>query len=199
DRGLAGAVGADDGKDLVASHFEFHLVDGQQAAEAHGQSADRQQHITHDSNSTCGRFIGSRPCGRHTIMTTMTRPKISMRYWANSRASSGTTVSRVAARITPTCEPMPPRTTMDRISADSMKVKDSGFTKPWRAAKKAPPKPANMAPMVKAESLIVVGVRPSERQAISSSRRASQARPIGMRMSRLVKNRVSRTSTNAVR
>src|SRR3546814_4300628 len=55
----------------------------------------------------------------------MTSPNTSIRYWANSRASSGTTVRMMAARMTPTCEPMPPSTTMDRISADSMNVNDS--------------------------------------------------------------------------
>src|SRR3546814_4371645 len=75
----------------------------------------------------------------------------------------------MAARITPTCDPMPPSTTIARISADSMKVKDPGLTRPWRAAKNAPPKPANMAPMVKAESLKRVGFRPRERQPISRS------------------------------
>jgi hypothetical protein len=90
-----------------------------------------------------------------------------MRYSENSRASSGSTVSRMAAMITPSCEPMPPSTTMDRISADSMKVKDSGLTMPWRAAKKAPPKPANMAPSVNADSLIFMGFRPSERSVIA--------------------------------
>ena len=35
-----------------------------------------------------------------------------------------------AAMATPSCEPMPPSTTMARIVADSMKVKLSGLTKP---------------------------------------------------------------------
>ncbi len=101
--------------------------------------------------------------------------------------------------ITPSCEPMPPSTTTARISADSMKVNDSGLTRPWRAAKNAPARPAKVAPSVKADSLIRVGFRPSERQAISSSRSASQARPIGMRISRLVTNSVTPTSSSASR
>ncbi len=94
---------------------------------------------------------------------------------------------------------MPPSTTMARISADSMKVKDSGLTMPWRAAKNAPPKPANIAPSVNAESLMRVGFRPSERQAISSSRSASQARPTGMRISRVDTNSVISASSSAIR
>ncbi|MNI88730.1 hypothetical protein D3C73_1460570 [compost metagenome] len=105
----------------------------------------------------------------------------------------------MAARITPTCEPMPPNTTMARISADSMKVNDSGFTMPWRAAKNAPPKPANVAPSVKADSLMRVGFSPSERQAISSSRNASQARPTGMRIRRVDTARVISANSKAIR
>jgi hypothetical protein len=45
-------------------------------------------------------------------------------------------------------------------------------------AKKDPAKPPNIAPMANAVSLVEVVLMPSERQAISSSRSASQARPI---------------------
>ena len=58
--------------------------------------------------------------------------------------------------------------------------------KPCRVAKKAPAKPPNMAPVAKAVSLALVVLMPSERQAISSSRMASQARPTGSRRRRRV-------------
>ena len=64
-----------------------------------------------------------------------------------------------------------------------MKVKISGLMKPWRVAKNEPAKPPNIAPVAKAVSLVMVVLMPSERQAISSSRIASQARPIGSRRS----------------
>ena len=99
-----------------------------------------------------------------------------------------------AARATPIWLPMPPSTTMARMVADSMKVKDSGEMKPCRAAKNAPAKPPNMAPIAKAVSLVLVVLMPSERQAISSSRSASQARPTGRRRSRTVTNAVSSAS-----
>ena len=67
-----------------------------------------------------------------------------------------------------------------------MKVKLSGLMKPWRVAKNEPAKPPNMAPIAKAVSLVLVGLMPSARQAISSSRSASQARPIGSRRMRRV-------------
>ena len=66
--------------------------------------------------------------------------------------------------------------------------------KPWRVAKNEPAKPPNIAPMAKAVSLVVVVLMPSERQAISSSRIASQARPIGSRRSRMVTQLVSSAS-----
>ncbi|MNS61556.1 hypothetical protein D3C71_2166680 [compost metagenome] len=53
-----------------------------------------------------------------------------MRYSLNSRIISGSRIITTAARITPSCEPMPPSTTMARMIADSMKVKDSGVTRP---------------------------------------------------------------------
>ena len=59
------------------------------------------------------------------------------------------------------------------------KVKLSGLMNPCRVAKNEPPKPPNMAPRANAVSLVLVGLMPSARQAISSSRSASHARPIG--------------------
>ncbi len=64
------------------------------------------------------------------------------------------------------------------------KLKLSGEMKPWRVAKNEPAKPANIAPMAKAVSLVLVVLMPSERQAISSSRSASHARPTGSLRSR---------------
>ena len=63
-----------------------------------------------------------------------------------------------AAIATPICEPMPPSTTMARMIADSRKLKLSGETKPWRAAKKEPAKPPNMAPDREGGELGVGGV-----------------------------------------
>ncbi len=98
------------------------------------------------------------------------------------------------AITTPTRLPVPPSTTMASTCADSMKVKLSGEMKPWRAAKKQPAKPPNIAPSAKAVSLVFVVLMPSERQAISSSRSASQARPTGSRRNRTVTAAVRRAS-----
>ena len=72
------------------------------------------------------------------------------------------------------------------MRADSLKFTDSGLMKPCRAVKNAPASPPNKAPIANAVSLVLVVLMPSERQAISSSRKASQARPIGSRRSRVV-------------
>ncbi len=66
--------------------------------------------------------------------------------------------------------------------------------KPCRVAKNAPAKPPNIAPIANAVSLVLVVLMPSERHAISSSRIASQARPIGSRRSRSVTQLVSSAS-----
>src|SRR5690606_19337679 len=133
-RGLARAVGADQRHYLALLDAQGDLIDGQQATEAHAQAGDLQQRgSTHDFSSRCGRFIGSSPCGRQIIISTISKPNSSIRYSSNWRAISGSRVMMMAARMTPSWEPMPPSTTMARMMADSMKVKDSGLMKPWRA------------------------------------------------------------------
>ena len=104
--GLAGAVRADQCRDLAALRFEGQVVDGHQAAETHRQMLDLEDGIV----LHCRRFsvrrgrhqpcpslvklpetalrslrnaVGSRlptkPRGFHTMTVTMARPKISMR------------------------------------------------------------------------------------------------------------------------
>ncbi len=103
-------------------------------------------------------------------------------------------MTTTAATATPTSEPMPPSTTMARIVADSMNSNERGLTKPWRAPKNAPARPPNSAPMANAVSLVLTVLMPSERQAISSSRSASQARPTGSRRMRCVTKATSSAS-----
>ncbi len=97
------------------------------------------------------------------------------------------------ASATPSGLPIPPSTTMASTVALSMKVKLSGLMKPWRVAKKQPASPPKKAPMAKAESLVVVMLIPSARQAISSSRIASHTRPKGSRRSLRLTASVRRT------
>src|SRR5690606_31737029 len=120
-RGLAGPVRADQAEDLAQPDFERHAIDRHQAAKAHAQPVDLQQR-RHCRSSSLGRRDGSSPCGRQIIIRTMPSPNSSIRYWSNSRASSGSSVMNTAARTIPAWEPMPPRMTMTRMMADSMKV-----------------------------------------------------------------------------
>src|SRR5581483_605528 len=191
-RGLAGAVRTDQRGDGAPLRLERQVVDGGNPAEAHGQSVHAQQRRRHGgASSRFKRNVGSReassPCGRQIMISTIAAPKTTMRNWANSRPSSGRSVRKSAASTTPIWLPIPPRTTMATIVADSTKVKLSGLMKPWRVAKNAPAKPPNMAPMPNAVSLVLRGLMPSARQAISSSRNASHARPTGSLRMRNVK------------
>ena len=77
-----------------------------------------------------------------------------------------------AAMVTPSTEPMPPSTTMDRTMADSMNVKLAGLMNVVLAAKMTPANPAQQEPSAKAESFTLVRSMPMASQAISSSRRA---------------------------
>ncbi len=61
---------------------------------------------------------------------------------------------------------------------DSTSTKLSGETNPWIAENMPPATPPKLAPMAKASSFSRVVSMPVARAAISSSRTASQARPM---------------------
>src|SRR5215510_8728307 len=180
-------------------------LDGDDAAKAHRQAVDGKDRPAHPwpsltrseeiawffSRYTVGARWPTSPRGRQIIRSTMAKPNTSMRYWSSPRNNSKPPIMAIAASATPSCEPMPPSTTMASTSADSWKVKDSGLMKPCLVAKNAPAKPPNNAPVANAESFVVVVLMPSARQATSSSRSASQARPIGSRRRRIVTQLVS--------
>ena len=73
---------------------------------------------------------------------------------------------------------MPPSTTIATIITDSIRLKDSGETKPWNAANIEPDTPPKVAPMPKASSFMLRVLMPIALAAISSSRIAIQARPM---------------------
>ncbi len=74
--------------------------------------------------------------------------------------------------------PMPPRTTIDTTMIDSTSTKLSGEMKPWIAENMPPASPPKLAPMAKARSFRLRVLMPMARAATSSSRIASQARPM---------------------
>ncbi len=177
---------------------EGHVVHRGQAAEAHASGAR--------PSSSAGRPVPpgaliDAPCGLSRIEGARVgdqaaRPpdhdhhhrRAEQQHAVLGRSRGPNSGSRRSARSPPAPRragcPGRPSTTMASTVALSMKVKLSGLMKPWRVAKNAPAKPPNMAPMAKADSLMLVALMPSARQAISSSRSASQARPIGSRRSR---------------
>src|SRR5262249_1971725 len=211
DGGLAGAVRPDQRSDVAALGGEREVVHGDQAAEPHGQGLDAQDRVCHPCPSRTmeasmvlrslstpvGSGVLTRPRGFQAMISTMAKPNSSIRYCAglksdpkiclrksSSRRISVPPMMTIAAIATPTLLPMPPSTTMARISADSPKFTDAGLMKPCRAVKNAPAIPPKKAPVAKAASLLLVVLMPSERHAISSSRSASHERPIGRRRRR---------------
>src|SRR5215510_944221 len=124
-------------------------LDGDDAAKAHRQAVDEEDFLAHPcpsltrseeiawffSRNTVGARWPTRPRGRQIISSTMARPNTSMRYCSSPRNSSKPPIIATAASATPSCEPMPPSTTMARMKADSRNEKDSGLTKPCRVAK----------------------------------------------------------------
>ena len=128
------------------------------------------------------------------MISTSARPKSSMRITSGSismrpnsapaagstvqRRISGTNESSSAPRITPQMLPMPPSTTIDTTMIDSTSTKLSGLMKAWIAENMPPATPPKLAPMAKASSFRLRVLMPIARAAISSSRIASQARPM---------------------
>src|SRR5690606_33560654 len=137
---------------------------------------------------------GHRPAGRKIITSTRAKPNSSIRIPSGSRMTSpkmvccnGTTMARrnsgktessMAPRITPGICPIPPSTTLHNTIMDSVRLKLSGLTKPCMEANMAPATPPKLAPMEKASSLILRVLMPMALAATSSSRTASQARPM---------------------
>src|SRR5262249_20167232 len=87
-RGLAGAIGANDGGDLARAGAERDVVDRQQAAEAHRQMLDFDQRhdVAHGApprrtgwSLSEGSRWAIRPRGRNTMISTMASPKAIMR------------------------------------------------------------------------------------------------------------------------
>ena len=102
-------------------------------------------------------------------------------------------VTIVAPKIAPGIEPMPPKITIASTPIDSMKVKLSGLTKPCFAEKSTPMAAANDAPTANARSFMRTTGTPMATAAISSSRIAFHARPIGEFSSRRVTKTIARS------
>src|SRR6185436_14797883 len=126
-RGLAGAVRADQAVDLALADGEGHVAQRLHAAEALGDAIRGEQiQVARSSSEPVSSLFrtaeGSRPAGRNSITSTSARPNSSMRITSgstsmrpNSASCSGVTVQRrisgtkdnsSAPRITPQMLPM---------------------------------------------------------------------------------------------
>ena len=107
------------------------------------------------------------------------------------------TVTAVAPRMAPGIDPIPPRITIESTPMDSRKVNDSGLMNTCLALKTTPIAPANEAPQAKARSFMRTRGTPMLIAAISSSRIASQARPMwessSRRLTRMTTMTISKT------
>src|SRR5690606_22193642 len=198
-RGLARAVRADQPVDFARADVEADLRQRPQAAEPLAQAFCLQDdaHAWPPPGLASSRFRtadGHKPAEMYSYTQTIARPNSSMRMPSGSsttspntsrcsgsttaRRNSGRTARMMAPRITPGICPMPPSTTMHSTEIDSVRLKLSGLTKPCMAANSAPATPPNEAPMANASSLMLRVLMPMALAAISSSRIASQARPM---------------------
>ena len=128
--------------------------------------------------------------------TTMPNPKISMRYCAGSKSSPKILFRKSSSRrILSAADHQRSREGNADLRAHATEDDDGENSRQFEEGetvridvifthcKKRAGKSANIAPSAKAVSLVLVVLMPSERQAISSSRKASQARPTGKRRS----------------
>ena len=82
-----------------------------------------------------------------------------------------------APTTVPNTKPEPPTITASRNRIDCEKGKESGATNIISGAKIAPASPAKAAEIAKAAVLMLTGLRPTERAAVSLSRTATIALP----------------------
>src|SRR5207302_11350632 len=150
-RGLAGAVGADQAENFAGADGKRDFRKRLHAAKALGDALGSQERhaACRPVSSRCLTAEGSRPAGRNSITSTSARPKTSMRItsgstscrpnsascsgWTVQRRISGTKESSSAPRITPQMLPMPPSTTIATTMIDSTSTKLSGEMKAWMA------------------------------------------------------------------
>src|SRR5260370_6911142 len=102
-RRLAGAVRSDQRGDVATVCREAQIIDGDKAAESHGEVLDPQQraHPCPSRTSAPEIFLRSERCTeasraeisprvRTTLITTLANPNSSMRYWVGSQSLPNT-------------------------------------------------------------------------------------------------------------
>ena len=211
-RGLARAVRADQGGDVVPARLEGDVVDGGEPAEAHGEvldleqrvllprpharpsstsgAADRPRLIEHDRGRARADDAARAPDHdpdhgdaeqQHAVergIEALAENALQPSVWRS--ASKPPTMTMAAMRHAE----LAAHAAQNDDGEDDGRL-DEGETlradEALAGGEEAAGQPPNIAPMAKAVSLVMVVLMPSERQAIWSSRNASQARPMGSR------------------
>src|SRR5690606_18127810 len=128
----AGAVRADQAEHGVALELEAQAVDRDQAAEALGHVAHRQQRRRH--RAPPGKYRrsgrGSSPWGRNSSIRITRIANSQKRYSWIACSFSGTITRMAVATTSPQGLPMPPSSTIDTMISDASKVKLVGAMKP---------------------------------------------------------------------
>src|SRR5215207_3264004 len=142
ERGLAGAVGADDREHLPGHGGKAHAIDGDDAPEGDADVLrDEQAHAAARAVSrgeTIVIRLGTTPSRRKIMNSMMMRPSTRCSYSRNTVRSCGRVTSTAAPTIAPGTEPSPPTTTMVTSSTEWRKPAWSGVMNPFISASREP-------------------------------------------------------------
>src|SRR6185312_1521390 len=157
ERGLAGAVRADDGVQFAFRDLEHEVVGGDDAAEALGELVDLQQRAHAGAFLRCGqRAAASRPSmpprANRTISSSSGQRMI-CQYSVMPESTSSSTSSATAPNTGPAAEPMPPSTTMTMRSPERVQYMVAGLMNSLWLASSAPASPPSVPAMTKQTSL----------------------------------------------
>src|SRR6185312_12558171 len=165
-RGLAGAVGADNGVDAAQRQVDADCVQGAQTPEIAGNAAGGEDRGAHGCGvwgkddrdagpgwARCPSLImtPARPLGITATSAMKVRPNVRCQWFAmppkmaSDWNSSSSAIRPNAPSSAPQRLPLPPRITMSRTSPDCSQFSSSGLTKPSLAAKSIPAIPASAA------------------------------------------------------
>src|SRR5690606_34304240 len=128
-RGLAGAVRADDRVHEPGRELEGEVLDGMHAAELLGQPFDAQR-AHRERRPKYAASVGTAPRGKKIIVPIMIAPSTTISYSLTIVSACGSTVSTVAPTTAPKVDAMPPKTTMVTSSTECRNDAFVGEMKP---------------------------------------------------------------------
>src|SRR5690606_32122181 len=115
-RGLAGAIRADDRMHEPGIELEGEVLDGVHAAELLRQVFDAQR--AHRRRPKYVASVGTAPRGKKIIVPIMIAPSTTISYSFTTVSACGSTVSTAAPTTAPKVDAMPPKTTMVTSSTE---------------------------------------------------------------------------------